>query len=151
MISAFRWHTCCQYLDSNLPVLNLLQAVGSLGGSQWSHPLEVLNCKLFNTRSINNKLNDLLHVLSEESPDHSVCLTESWLRPTTSNSLILSGNLCNYTIFRKDCIDMQGGGVCIVIKNATVKAVRIDIDINFNEFDLICIDILFTNQNNCGL
>jgi len=52
---------------------------------------------------------------------------------------------CPYKViivfFRKDRLDMQGGSVCIFIKNATVKAVRVDIDINYNEFDLVCIDI----------
>jgi len=82
----------------------------------------------------------LHHVLSEESPD-IVCITESWLKPTTTDSLILGCNLCNYTIFRKDRVDIQGGGVCIIIKNATIKAVRVVIDINYNEFDLVCIDM----------
>jgi len=70
--------------------------------------------------SINNKLHDLHHVLSEELLD-IVCITESWLKPTTTDSLILGGNLCNYTIFRKDRLDMQGGSVRIIIKNARLK------------------------------
>ena len=37
---------------------------------------------------------------------------------------------------------MQGGGVCIIVRNATVKAVRVDIDAKYNEFELVCIDMI---------
>ena len=47
-----------------------------------------------------------------------------------------------FTIFRKDRLDIQGGGVCIIVRNATVKAVRVDIDAKYNELELVCIDMI---------
>lgn len=74
-----------------------------------------------------------------ELPD-IVCTTESWLKSHTPDSVILSDNA--YSIFRKDRTDSQGGGVCLIVKNESAKVVRVDIANNFQDTDILCIDIV---------
>ena len=85
-------------------------------------------------------MHDLLYDLNTESID-IICITESWLKPCSPDSLLLGDNR-NYTVFRKDHVDSQGGGVCILSRTDTVKAVRVDISSNFKDIDILCIDIL---------
>jgi len=67
--------------------------------------------------------------------------------PATADSLLLANNACNYTVFRKDRItDTHGGGVCLIVNHSAVKCVSVAIDSLFNDLDIICIDIVSTNN-----
>ena len=58
-----------------------------------------LKMSLFNARSIKNKLQELQYYLTNESPD-ILCITESWLLPSCSDSIVVGD--CNFTLVRKD-------------------------------------------------
>ena len=70
-------------------------------------------------------------------------------RPLTAdtNDTTLLNNL-PFSAFRKDRFvdDQVGGGVCIVINDRTVKAISVPIDKSFNDLDIVCVDVVNTNQ-----
>ena len=69
----------------------------------------------FNARSIRNKIPELKAYVALEDPD-IVCITESWLdmeKRDDKRQVSLPG----YSIFHKDRIGRQGGGVLIYIKS----------------------------------
>jgi len=70
-----------------------------------------------------------------------VLITETWLKPTYPDSMLLA-NIATYSAFRKDRTDSRGGGVCILTNNSSVKAIKVDIDAKFNQLELLCIDIV---------
>ena len=78
-------------------------------------------------------------MLINEFPD-VVAFTESWLDQSTPDSLLVDNNA--YSVFRKDRFNEPYGGVCLLLKNATIKAVRVDVADNFNDIDVLCVDIL---------
>ena len=80
-------------------------------------------------------------MLNDEQLD-IVCITETWLKSTISDSLLLPSN--KHTIFRKDRAGSLGGGVCVITNNTTVKAVQVDIPDEFVDLDIVCIDIVGT-------
>jgi hypothetical protein len=85
---------------------------------QLDRGLSVFNCSLLNARSLNNKLLDL-HALISMSRVDILCITETWLKPSTSNSSLVNG--LNYSVFRNDRVtDTKGGGVCIFANNDKV-------------------------------
>ena len=64
----------------------------------------LLRCKLFNARSLCNKLSNL-HLLLHSYDFDIIFITESWLNGDLSDSLLLSGS--SYYILRKiDMMDM---------------------------------------------
>lgn len=65
-----------------------------------------------NAQSLNNKI-DEFRLLVENSSVDVICVSETWLKETTPNSII---NLNGYQIFRADRTT-RGGGVAIYIKN----------------------------------
>lgn len=71
-----------------------------------------------------------------------MCITETWLKPTISDSLLLPSS--DYTVFRKDRADSLGGGVCVITNNTTVKAVQVVIPDIFVDLDIVCIDVVGT-------
>jgi hypothetical protein len=78
--------------------------------------------------------------LNTTNPD-IVGVTESWLNSTISDSVIISDT--NFSIFRKDRIDTRvGGGVCILVNNATVKTVPVQIPPRFDSLELVAVDII---------
>jgi len=68
-----------------------------------------------------------------------VCITESWLNPSISNSA-LTGDL-NYSVFRKDRDDSYGG-VCIMINEELLKAVPVALPTKYSNLELVVIDII---------
>jgi len=80
-------------------------------------------------------------LLNDEQLD-IVCITETWLKSTIPDSLLLPSN--DYTIFRKDRVGSLGGGVCVITNNTTVKAVQVDIPDIFVDLDIVCIDVVGT-------
>jgi len=97
-----------------------------------------------------NKLHELHHVLDTESLD-MLCITETWLKPSTPDSLLISG-ISNYYVFRKDRTDSQSGGVCIIANCDTVKvkAIRVEIYTIYTDLDLLCIDFLIAYMSTCA-
>ena len=78
-------------------------------------------------------------MLINEFPD-VVAFTESWLDQSTPDSLLVDNNA--YSVFRKDRFNEPYGGVCLLLNNATIKAVRVDIADNFNDIDILSVDVL---------
>jgi exonuclease III len=105
--------------------------------------VSTLCCRLINARSLNNKLLDLHYLLDNEHVD-ILCVTESWLKPETTNSLLINDR--PYGIFRKDRLYSQGGGVCIFTNEANVKAIGVSIPERFVELDIVCIDVVNTTE-----
>ena len=69
--------------------------------------------KLFNSRSLVNKLSDFQSLVYSSSFS-TICVTETWLSDYIFNYKILP---CNYTMYRKDR-NSRGGGVLIAIDNS---------------------------------
>ena len=73
----------------------------------------ILRCKLFNARSLKNKL-DNLSCLLQSSDFDVIFVTESLLRHDFPDSLLLSNTA--YDLFRKDRPDGYGG-VAVFVRN----------------------------------
>lgn len=82
------------------------------------------------------------YLISNESPAIT-CITETWLKPHTPDSTIISDS--SFSIYRKDRLDSGGGGVCIVINNSVVKVASVNIADRFKDLDITCIDIVNTS------
>jgi exonuclease III len=80
-------------------------------------------------------------MLNSETLD-IICITESWLKPATPDSVIVTNDV--YSVFRKDRTDSPGGGVCIILNNKSVQAVKVDIAPEFSDLDIVCVDIIGT-------
>lgn len=95
-----------------------------------------LSCVYFNARSINNKLDELALLITEESPD-IVGITETWLNNDVFDfELFFDG----YTLIRRDRADPdkeRGGGVAFLIKS-NLKPVRRPIGENKKVEILFC-------------
>lgn len=72
------------------------------------------------------------------------CITESWLKPSTPDSVLTADNI--FSIYRKDRVPATGGGTCIIVNNSKVKAIRVNIADRFEDLDIVCIDIV-----NCSM
>jgi len=72
-----------------------------------------LECILFNSRSIVNKLTDLHKILSDYSFD-IIFITESWTNDSIPNSMIVLN--FDYGILRLDRKVQKGGGVLILFR-----------------------------------
>ena len=93
-----------------------------------------MSCKLFNARSLCNKLTTLYMLLNSAKYD-IIFVTETWLHSDFPDSLLLP----NY-VFRK----VRGGGyggVAIFVKNS-LKAVFVDLDPVFLSLECIVLDLL---------
>lgn len=66
----------------------------------------------FNAQSLNNKIDEFRFIFENSSVD-VICVSETWLKESTPDSLI---NLRGYKIFRADRKTL-GGGVAIFVKN----------------------------------
>ena len=107
------------------------------------HSTGLLAFRLFNARSLNNKLPELHYPLCNEKSD-VLCITETWLQPCTSNWLVV-GN-CHYTLFRTDRL-AGCGGVCILTNDNCTKAILVQLPSNFSHLELCTIDIFLADAN----
>ena len=96
----------------------------------------MLNCLLFNARSLNNKLSTLHNLLYTNSYD-VVVVTESWLKSYHSNGLIDPEG--RYNIIRHDRLTM-GGGVCSFISK---KYAFYEVDTTNTDVEMLCFDLVF--------
>jgi Reverse transcriptase (RNA-dependent DNA polymerase)/Endonuclease-reverse transcriptase len=92
---------------------------------------------LINARSLCNKLVELHHLLYSSSHD-VVLVTESWLTPEYSSSLLTDSKY--FSLLRKDRSSL-GGGVCAFIRSG-IECVSIDVPSAFNNLELLVFDIL---------
>ena len=143
----------CDLNDSdNLPVLSDTgdhpAQCDPIIGNQSSQPhpyfkkesLSFYNINSFNARSLKNKLGELQCLLKTSNSDIN-CITETWLNPSIQDSVVIGDT--NFSIFRKDRFDnREGGGVCVLINDATVKAVPVLIPPKFVALELIAVDII---------
>jgi len=108
-----------------------------------------LKCLLFNARSLKNKILDL-HCIIDNNYD-LILITESWLNYVVPDNLLVSSY--DYSVFRCDraqgSADVQGGGVCILSNNSTVKAVRVSLPPNYTHLEMCVIDII--NNASCPI
>ena len=74
-----------------------------------------------NVRSLSQKIDELESVAEINQVD-IICITESWLTPSCSNTMI---SLTNFIHFRKDRLFSRGGGVCIYI-NAEIYCRKLE-------------------------
>lgn len=87
-----------------------------------------------------NKIHELQYSLAVNNPD-IVCITETWLHSSTPNCVIVGDT--NFSIYRKDRpVNHEGGGVCILINNASVQAVPIDLPTKYYALELVAVDII---------
>ena len=82
-----------------------------------------LRCLYLNARSLVKKLDDL-KVLSTDMD--IIAVTETWLKPDIKDCELLPK--LNFTIFRKDRLSRQGGGVMLAIRNTITCFRRKDLD-----------------------
>jgi len=107
-----------------------------------NNSLSLYTINLFNARSLKNKLYELHCHLNDNNPD-ILCITETWLNSSLPDSVVLSDS--NFSLFRKDRSNgREGGGVCILTNNATVKAVPVHVPTKFESLELVVIDIVDT-------
>ena len=97
------------------------------------------NFKLFNGRSSQNKLTDIQCLLTSELPD-IVCITETWLSGYFQNCSLVSD--LPYSVYRSDRHKSQGGGVCILTRDESIKGLHVLVSIKSESFELVAIDVL---------
>ena len=102
----------------------------------------LLRCKLFNARSLCNKLSNL-HLLLHSNDFDIIFFTESWLNGDLSDSLLLSGS--SYYILRKDRYD-GSGGVLVFIQNS-LKVVNNELTTDFLQLECIILDVMFSYRS----
>jgi len=103
----------------------------------------LLNCILFNARSLKNKLPDLHFVLYNETINYDVlCITETWLTTSVTDAMIDPKGL--YTVYRYDRPDgRMGGGVCVLVK-ACHNVVYVDLQLSHASFECVCFDLFIS-------
>src|SRR2546425_5746545 len=103
----------------------------------------LLNCTLFNARSLKNKLPDLHFILYSETINYDViCITETWLTTSVTDAMLDPKGL--YTVYRCDRSDGRiGGGVCVFVK-ACHNAVYVDLQPSYANFECVCFDLFFS-------
>lgn len=97
----------------------------------------MLNCVLYNARSIVNKIDNLLLEIDSHNID-CVFIIESWLDSSIPDSLIVRDR--NFTVLRKDR-NRAGGGVCMLL-GLKVVAVPVNIPSDFLHLELYSVDIV---------
>ena len=96
-----------------------------------------LKCMYFNARSITNKVDELQLCINDENPD-VIRITETWLHEEIVDSEL---NAFDYTIYRHDRNNKQGGGAALLIKKSINSILRDDLINDFEEgiwCDIIC-------------
>jgi len=103
----------------------------------------LLNCVLFNARSLKNKLSELHHFLYTSHVD-CVFITESWLNNNVSDRMLDPSD--EFIIYRKDRPDFSGGGVCAIIRKS-LNAKRVNVDRLNAYVDILGLDIVYSKSS----
>jgi len=98
-----------------------------------SYNVCTINCHLFNSQSIVNKLTELKHVLYNT---HCDCLfiTETWLSLYITDGQLDPQN--KYNIIRKDRPYGKGGSVCAIV-HKRISILPLDISSTYNDLEVI--------------
>jgi Reverse transcriptase (RNA-dependent DNA polymerase)/Endonuclease-reverse transcriptase len=83
---------------------------------------------------VRNKLTELYISLYSQAHD-IICISETWLRVDFSDSLLDPKG--EFTIFRKDRLSRDGGGVCIFVRRSLVSVVIEIRDALYSEVEII--------------
>jgi len=107
---------------------------------QNSNACVFLNCVIINARSLKNKFAELHDLLYDyQNPIDILCVCESWLSPSVSNSMLDPQN--KFSVLRCDRSNTKaGGGVCVFI-NRNLSFVQIDLS-EFPLIECICFDLV---------
>ena len=99
-----------------------------------------LNILYFNSRSLKNKVNLLHAFMSQQTPMEYdlVFVSETWLKPEFSDSLICPGG---YSVIRQDRKDKTRGGGVLVFYKTTLKVVDITPSYDHNVFESLVIEL----------
>jgi len=89
----------------------------------------------FNARSIKNKLSEL-HSAMYGSDASVIVITESWLH-SDMNSDGLVDPYGKFTIFRKDRVGRNGGGVCILVRNEISATLLECVAVPCNDYEIV--------------
>ena len=95
------------------PSAHLFSDLARIAVSKW------LNCVHLNVRSLLPKIDEIC-LFAFNARVGVICITESWLDPSISDSEI---ELSNYTVVRRDR-SRKGGGVCAFVRNDIDFTVR---------------------------
>ena len=101
----------------------------------------MIKCKLFNARSLYNKI-DLLSVLLLPNDFDLIFVTESWHHSSVPDGLLLSNSA--YTVYRKDRQDGYGG-VAVFVKNIH-QVFQVILSDTYLSIECLVIDIFFTRS-----
>jgi hypothetical protein len=101
-----------------------------------------IECILFNSRSLLNKLDSLSSLLLSKKYS-LIAVTETWLSSKVRDSTLISDFA--YKLIRKDRKSRVGGGVCFFLRD-NVEFVQISCSSSTDLFDVLCIDILSANS-----
>ena len=99
-----------------------------------------LNILYFNSKSLKNKVNLLHAFMSQQTPMEYdlVFVSETWLKPEFSDSLICPGG---YSVIRQDRKDKTRGGGVLVFYKTTLKVVDITPSYDHNVFESLVIEL----------
>ena len=92
-----------------------------------------LKCILINARSIINKKDELETVVFEKNPD-VIMITETWANEKHSNGEL---SLKGYDCHRKDRIETERGGGCIIYAKSELKTVKLENLTNTQHVDAV--------------
>ena len=98
----------------------------------------IMQCYLFNARSLLNKLPELHYVLYSGNIDF-VCVTESWLTEDITDGLL--DPRCMYTVVKCNRSHSKGGGVCVLIKRH-FKVAKVELSYACIGSEIVCFDLL---------
>jgi len=95
------------------------------------------NCILLNARSLNGKLPDFYHLLSQDFA--MLFITESWLSADATNELLADNKL--FSIYRKDRTIKRGGGV-IGLVSARFHSHPVPIPTKFDSVEIVAFSVV---------
>lgn len=97
-----------------------------------------ISVNLFNSRSLCNKLQDFHDLLRDNH--RIVCVTETWLRESYPDSLVVSGS--PYNIFRCDRIHRVGGGCAILVHHClSAASIPLPVDLSTSDLQALAIEV----------
>jgi len=103
----------------------------------------LINCVLFNARSIVNKLPEWYHLIYACNYD-IIFVTETWLSNQIPSSMLDLHD--GYSVIRCDRKDSRGGGVCCLVSKK-LKHREIEIPSRFSSLELCCFDVCFSKYS----
>jgi Endonuclease-reverse transcriptase len=108
----------------------------------FAHTNDILQCTMFNARSLNSRDKPLhLHALLYSRAFDIVLITETWLNNGTPSSLLDPDNRCN--VITCDRQHGLAGGVCAFVSKF-LEVVEVPVTQHFPSLEICCFDVLFS-------